>query len=200
MGNKIICIGREFGSGGHEIGVRLSETLGIHAYERDILHLAARYGELRVETLEAADEQASNPMLFQTVHEGNRHVLRGLPTSEVLFDLQCHEIRRIAASENAIFIGRCADSVLKDEDVRLLRVFITAPFDYRVQRKMLLENLPRGKAKHLVKLMDKQRRRYYEHYTKQRWGDAKNYDLVIDSSVTPLEEAVGLLARRYEEL
>ena len=200
MGNKIICIGREFGSGGHEIGLKLSEALGIHAYEKDILHLAARYGELRVETLEAADEQAANPMLFQTVHEGNRHVLRGLPTSEVLFDLQCHEIRRIAASENAIFIGRCADSVLRDTDARLLRVFITAPFAFRVQRKMLLENLSAGKAKHLVKLMDKQRRRYYEHYTHQRWGDPKNYDLVIDSSVTPVDEAVELLARRYKEM
>lgn len=200
MGNKIICIGREFGSGGHEIGVKLSERLGIHAYERDILHLACKFGELKVETLESSDERATNPMLYQTVHEGNHNVIRGLPTSEVLFALQSHEIKRIAESESCIFIGRCADFVLKDSGEKVLRVFITAPFDMRVQRRMALENLKKGKARHLVRLMDKQRRRYYEHYTGQKWGDKANYDVVIDSSVTGIEEAVELLEKKYKEL
>ena len=70
------------------------------------------------------------------MHEGNHHVLRGKPTSEVLFALQSHEIRRIARHEECVFVGRCADYVLRGEDVRLLTVFIAAPDEHRIQRKM----------------------------------------------------------------
>ena len=70
MVHKIICIGRQFGSGGHEIAVRTGAKLGIRVYERDILHLACKYGELAVKTLEKADETATNPFLFQGVYEG----------------------------------------------------------------------------------------------------------------------------------
>lgn len=118
MGQRIICIGREFGSGGHEIAVRVAEKLGIKVYEKNLVNLACKYGELAVKTLEASDEKATNPYLFQTVHEGNYHVTRGLPTSEVLYKLQSHEIRRIAKSESCIFVGRCADHVLKDSDAK----------------------------------------------------------------------------------
>ena len=125
MGNKIISIGREFGSGGHEIAVRVAEKLGIKVYEKNLVHLACKYGELAIKILEASDEKATNPYLFQTVHEGNYHVARGLPTSEVLFKLQSHEIKRIAKKESCIFVGRCADHVLKDTDTQVLSVFVS---------------------------------------------------------------------------
>lgn len=113
---RIICIGRQFGSGGHEIALRVGQQLGIPVYEKNILHLACKYGGLAVKTLEDADEKATNPYLYRVVCEGNHHVTRGLPTSEVLFSLQSHEIRRIAAQEDCIFVGRCADFVLRDTD------------------------------------------------------------------------------------
>ena len=109
MANKIICIAREFGSGGHEIAVRTGSKLGIRVYEKDLFHLACKYGELSEKMMESADETATNLYLFRTVHEGNYHVTRGLPTSEVLFQLQSHEIRKIAQQESCIFVGRCAD-------------------------------------------------------------------------------------------
>ena len=108
MENKIICIGREFGSGGHEIAVRTGARLDIRVYEKDLFRLACRYGELSEKIMESADETATNPFLYRTVHEGNYHVTRGLPTSEVLFELQSHEIRHIANRESCIFVGRCA--------------------------------------------------------------------------------------------
>ena len=129
MGNKIISIAREFGSGGHEIAVRAAARLGIRVYEKDLFRLACRYGELSEKLMESADETATNPFLYRTVHEGNYHVTRGLPTSEVLFDLQSHQIRHIAARESCIFVGRCADFVLRDQEVNLLRVFIRAPLE-----------------------------------------------------------------------
>lgn len=72
MGNKIICIGREFGSGGHEIAVRLGTELGIKVYEKNLVHLACKYGDLQASKMESADEKATNPYLFETVHEGDR--------------------------------------------------------------------------------------------------------------------------------
>ncbi|MGN1001200.1 MAG: AAA family ATPase [Oscillospiraceae bacterium] len=200
MENKIICIGRQFGSGGHEIGVRAAAALGIRIYERELVTLACKYGEIAEKTLEGSDEKATNPYLFQAVYEGNYHVIRGLPTSEVLFSLQRHEIRRVARRESCIFVGRCADYVLREEPVRLLRVFVSAPLENRVRRKMEQEQLSREKALRLVRKMDKQRKKYYDSYTGQIWGDPENYDLNIDSSLTGIEGAVELVLRRYEEL
>lgn len=200
MGNRIICIGREFGSGGHEVAVRLSERLGIKVYEKHLLYLACEYGEMAVKTLESSDEKATNPYLFQTVHEGNHHITRGLPTSEVLFQLQSHEIRRIAKRESCIFVGRCADFVLRDTDEVVLSVFISAPEEQRIQRKMKQENLPRQKARRLVHKMDGQRRKYYEHYTGSTWGDAVHYDFFIDCGKMSIEQAVELIASRFEAL
>lgn len=193
MGNKIICIGREFGSGGHEIAVRAAERLGIKVYEKNLVHLACKYGELAVKTMEASDEKATNPYLFQTVHEGNYHVARGLPTSEVLFKLQSHEIKRIAKSESCIFVGRCADHVLKDTDAQVLSVFVSAPTENRIRRKMEQENLSHLRAKHIVRKMDLQRKEYYEHYTGKTWGNPKNYNLTINTGEIGIDQAVELI-------
>ena len=170
MGNRIICISREFGSGGHEVAVKTADLLGVRVYEKELVRLACQYGELSEKNMTDSDEKATNPYLFQTVHEGNYHVLRGSPTSEVLFALQSHEIRRIAKREECVFVGRCADYVLRDSDVRLLRVFISAPEEHRIVRKMEQERLTRTQAIRLIRKMDKQRRKYYESYTKRTWG------------------------------
>lgn len=200
MANKIICIAREFGSGGHEIAVRTAAKLGIRVYEKDLFRLACRYGELSEKMMESADETATNPFLFRTVHEGNYHVARGLPTSEVLFELQSHEIRRIAARESCIFVGRCADHVLRLEDVKLLRVFVRAPLEKRIARKMQQENLTREKAAHLVRKMDKQRKKYYETYTSLVWGAQGGYDLCIDTGVVELDAAADQICAAYRAL
>lgn len=200
MGNKIICIGREFGSGGHEIAVRAAEKLGIKVYEKNLVHLACKYGELAVKTLEASDEKATNPYLFQTVHEGNYHVARGLPTSEVLFKLQSHEIKRIAKKESCIFVGRCADHVLKDTDAQVLSVFVSAPTENRIRRKMEQESLSHLRAKSTVRKMDLQRKEYYEHYTGKSWGNPKNYDLCINTGEVSVEDAANMIIEKFNAL
>lgn len=200
MANKIICIAREFGSGGHEIAVRTGARLGIRVYEKDIFRLACRYGELSEKMMESADETATNPFLYRTVHEGNYHVTRGLPTSEVLFELQSHEIRHIAGRESCIFVGRCADYVLREEDVKLLRVFVRAPLEKRIERKMQQENLSHEKAVRLVRKMDKQRRKYYESYTGQVWGNTGGYDLDVNTGVTDFDDAVEQICQLYQRL
>ena len=200
MENKIICIGREFGSGGHEIALRTGSRLGIRVYEKDLFHLACRYGELSEKMMESADERATNPFLYRTVHEGNYHVTRGLPTSEVLFELQSHEIRKIAKRESCVFVGRCADYVLREEKVKLLRVFVRAPLEKRIERKMQQENLTREKAVRLVRKMDKRRKKYYESYTGLAWGSPDGYDLSIDTGTTEFEIAVKQICLAYQSL
>ena len=200
MTNKIICIAREFGSGGHEIAVRTAARLGIRVYEKDLFHLACRYGELSEKMMEAADEATTNPFLYRTVHEGNYHVTRGLPTSEVLFELQSHEIRHIAARESCIFVGRCADYVLRKEDVKLLRFFVRAPLEKRIERKMQQENLTWKKAARLVRKMDKRRKKYYESYTGLVWGAPDGYDLCINTGITDFDAAVEQICMAYYSL
>ena len=139
MVHKIICIGRQFGSGGHEIAVRTGAKLGIRVYER--------------------------------------------------------EIRRLASEEDCIFVGRCAGYVLRDAEVRLLKVFVRAPFEYRVRRKMAQEGLSPGKAVRMVKRMDKRRRAYYEHYTGQEWGSGCNLEL--DMGAQTADEAVEKIEKLY---
>lgn len=200
MGNRIISISRQFGSGGHEIAVKTAGRLGLKVYERELVRLACEYGELPETSVTDSDEKATNPYLFQTVHEGNYHVLRGKSTSEVLFALQSHEIRRIAKREECVFVGRCADFVLKDKDVQLLRVFVSAPEEQRIRRKMIQENLTLNQASKLVHKMDKQRKKYYESYTGMIWGDPSHYDLCIDTSKYTLEQAAEMIALRFEKM
>ena len=124
--------------------------------------------------------------------------MRGLPTSEVLYKLQSHEIKRIAKNENCIFVGRCADHVLQCEDVQLLRVFVSAPTENRIRRKMEQENLSHLRAKSLVRKMDLQRKAYYEHYTGNKWGDPQNYDLHINTGIVSIEQAVELIVQWFD--
>lgn len=200
MGNRIISISRQFGSGGHEVAVKTADLLGIRVYEKELIRLACEYGELSEKTLSSSDEKATNPYLFQTVHEGNYHVLRGKPTSEVLFALQSHEIRRIARHEECVFVGRCADYVLRDEDVKLLRVFVAAPDEHRIQRKMAQERLSRDQAVHLIRKMDKQRRKYYESYTGRTWGAPSGYELYLDTGTMSTDEAAAVIADRFRRM
>ena len=141
-----------------------------------------------------------NPYLFQTVHEGNYHVARGLPTSEVLFKLQSHEIKRIAKKESCIFVGRCADHVLKDTDTQVLSVFVSAPTENRIRRKMEQENLSHLRAKSTVRKMDLQRKEYYEHYTGKSWGNPKNYDLCINTGEVSIEDAANMIIEKFNAL
>ena len=200
MGNRIISISRQFGSGGHEVAVKTADLLGIRVYEKELIHLACEYGELSEKTLSSSDEKATNPYLFQTVHEGNYHVLRGKPTSEVLFALQSHEIRRIARHEECVFVGRCADYVLRGEDVKLLTVFVAAPDEHRIRRKMEQEKLSRDQAVRLIRKMDKQRRKYYENYTGRTWGAPDGYDLYLNTGSLSTDEAAACIAARFREM
>lgn len=201
MAHRIISIGRQFGSGGHEIGRETAERLGIRCYDRELLLLAAAHGALSHTKLADFDEKQENPWLYEAVYEGNQHVPKGKSFSAVLFKLQRDVIRSIARREDAVIIGRCADRILRDmEGVKLLTVFIAAPFEARVGRKMELDRLIRKRAEALVKKMDKQRGQYYQSHTGLEWGRRDGFDLYFDTQAQEKEDIIRSILAAYRQL
>ncbi len=195
MSHKIISIGRQFGSGGHQIGLKTAEALGVHCYDKELITLAALRGKMDPDWTSDFDEQPPNPWLYEAAYNANDALPAGESVSAVLFNLQSQVIRAIAGQEDAVIMGRCADHVLRGEqDVRLLSVFIAAPFPDRVERKMGLLRISRRKAEKLVRQTDERRAKYYRTYTVMEWGRKDGYDLYFDSSIQSEEEIVeGIL-------
>ena len=178
MRKHVIALGRQFGSGGREIGRKLSESLGF-AYK---------------------DEKAGNPWLFKAFYQGGPKVKQGQSAEDVLFQMQSEIIRELAEKEDCIIVGRCADLVLTGQDVDCLSLFICAPFEWRVHHRMELENLDEKAARALVEKTDAQREKYYTHYTGRPWGLPENYDICINSARLGIERTAALLAEHCREL
>lgn len=201
MEHRIISIGRQFGSGGHEIGKETADRLGIHCYDRELIVLAAAHGALSHTKLAGFDEKQENPWLYEAVYEGNHHVPKGQSFFSVLFKLQSDVIRSIARREDAVIVGRCADHILRGmAEVKLLTVFISAPFEARVSRKMELEHLSRKRAESLVKKADKQRSQYYQSRTGLEWGRRDGFDLYFDTQKQEKEAVISSILTAYHHL
>lgn len=194
MKKHVIALGRQFGSGGREIGRKLSESLGFAYYDRELLKLAAERAEVGEELFADKDEKAGNPWLFKAFYQGGPKVKQGQSAEDVLFQMQSEIIRELAEKEDCIIVGRCADLVLTGQDVDCLSLFICAPFEWRVHHRMELENLDEKAARALVEKTDAQREKYYTHYTGRPWGLPENYDICINSARLGIERTAALLA------
>ena len=200
MGNHVIALGRQFGSGGRETGRKLGEALGFAYYDRELLTLAAKRAEVREELLADKDEKAANPWLFKGFYEGGPKVKQGQSAEDVLYDMQSEIILELAEKGDCIIVGRCADHVLESKHVDCLSLFICAPFDWRVHHRMEIENVDEKTAAALVEKTDKQREKYYTHYTARPWGLPENYDLCINSARLGIDRTASLLAQHCREL
>ena len=198
MTNKVITISRQFGSGGREIGRKLSESLGFAYYDRELLKLAAERAEVGEELFADKDEKAGNPWLFKAFYQGGPKVKQGQSAEDVLFQMQSEIIRELAEKEDCIIVGRCADYILEDRD-DVLNVFVHAGKDYRAKRIVLLYGeTDKPPAKRLAE-KDKKRALNYRHYTGREWGDVHNYDLSLDSGRLTPEGCVEIITRVVQE-
>ena len=197
MGNIIVTIARQYGSNGLAIGHRLAELTEMPFYDKDLITMAAQKSGLNHDVLDAADEKAANSLLYtlamgsSSYHHGvnNLHV----PLNDKLFTVQSEIIRELAQNEKgAIIVGRCADYVLADHP-NLLRVFISADFEKRVENIMQQQNLSESQAKELIIKTEKRRANYYNYYTGGKWAKLENYDLVISSDKVGIEGAAQLI-------
>lgn len=202
-GNKIITIGRQFGSGGKEIGKTLSEKLGIPFFDKELLKHAAKESGICEEIFDSFDEKPTNSLLYTLVMDPYSlgfGTTGELPLNHKVFLAAFDTIKNLASEHGScIFVGRCADYALKDLH-NVINVFIYANLEDRVKRISEKYNLSEAKAKDLIRKEDKSRASYYNYYTSKRWGDMKGYDLCINTSLFGIDKSVDLLyeiATRY---
>lgn len=187
MENKfVICLGREYGSGGHNIGKLLSGMLGVDYYDKKLLDEAAKKSGISQEYFAKSDEKAPGS-LAHTLASGlfvgsGMFMYNNSLSSESIFKFQSETILQLAEQKSCIIVGRCADYVLREQK-NVFSVFITAPLSARTRRVAHREDLPASQARDKAKKIDKIRKEYYNYYTNKRWGHTDSYQLCVDSSV-----------------
>lgn len=186
MDNKmIITIGRQYGSAGLEIGKKLAEELGVNLYDKEMLKRAAKESGLCEELFETHDEKPTNSFLYSLVMDTyslgySSSSYADMPINHKVFLAQFDAIKKIADEGPCVMVGRCADYALEDRK-NVINVFIYADMDQRVRRIAQKYDLTDAKAKDIIVKTDKKRASYYNYYTNKDWGDAKGYDLCLNS-------------------
>ncbi|MBN2276073.1 MAG: cytidylate kinase-like family protein [Bacteroidales bacterium] len=198
----IITIGRQLGSGGRQIGEKLAEHLGIAFYDKELIQIAAKESGLGKEFFEQADEKTSHSFftgLFGIEVQPGTSIYSGSYLSnEMLFKIQSDVIRELAAKESCVFVGRCADYVLKDHP-HCLNIFISADLNDRIRRIAEIQKVPEKKAADIIEKTDKKRAGYYNYFSNKDWGTAESYHLCINSSVLGIEDTAGFIYRFVKE-
>ncbi len=200
----IITIARQYGSGGREIGEKVSEMLGIPLYDKLLITDAAAKGNLDENVLRGNEESAASSLLY-TLAIGSNPATAAMqfgykmPLSDKLFILQSEIIREYAAEGSGVFIGRCADFVLREEP-NILKIFIYGNLECR--KKRVAERHPELKDSRVIDAInktDKRRSTYYNFYTGEKWGRLENYDIAINSSTLGIDgtaEMICTLAKK----
>ncbi len=186
--NAIITIGREFGSGGHEIGLKLAEELGIPFYDKLLVSMVAEEGEFAQEFLDEMDERV-DIHIAPFLATRSSYSIYQQPMSDKIFFRQAEIIRSLAKEGPCVIVGRCADYVLEERE-ECIRIFLYGDLEDRIARKgTMLDMKPEALEKHVI-ATDKKRARYYRHYSGKVWGAKENYDLCINTSKTGIDGAV----------
>lgn len=197
----VITIARQFGSGGHEIGRRLAKRLDIPVYDKELITHAAQESGLSEEVLHYFDEKPTNSLLYSlstgTYSFDGGGVNYSLPVNQQVFQAQFDAIRRLAEDHSCVIVGRCADYVLEKHE-GLVKVFIYADLNDRVQRVAEYDKISLAEAKNRINKSDKRRASYYNFYSGKKWGVAGTYDLCINTSAVGYDNAVELIASFVE--
>ena len=177
----IITIGRQFGSGGRDVGEKVAEYFNIPFYDKELVELAAQKSNISKEALKEVDEHATNSFLY-SLASGN-YSMRGInapiyyemPINDKLFIAQADVIKEVAKRGSCVIVGRCADYVLENENVDVLSVFVYGSVDYRAKRVMSALDITQ------------------DYYTSKNWGVMSNYDLCIDAEKFGIEETANMI-------
>ncbi|MBO5626363.1 MAG: cytidylate kinase-like family protein [Prevotella sp.] len=196
MEKIIINIGRQFASGGRYISKKLCEDFGCKFFDKEILDLAAKESGFSPDVFKKSDEKKSfvhtlfhlhAPMLSDDNFYNNKF------SEESLFKFQCDAIQKAASQGNCLFIGRCADYVLRDEP-NTVSIFLAADMKDRISRTMERYNMDEESARKTISKKDNTRASYYNYYTGKKWGAAESYDLCINTSIFGLDETAEFIA------
>ena len=196
--NEIYTIGREFGSYGKQAGEKLAERLGIAIYDKELLQKAAKESGFCEEIFENHDERPTNSFLYSLVMDTysagsySAAPFMDMPLNHKVFLAQFDAIKKIAENESCVIVGRCADYALADNP-KCLNIFIRAEMDDRAKRISKRLDITETKAKDMCIKQDKQRASYYNYYTSKKWGDARSYDLCLNTSKISVDDCVDVI-------
>lgn len=200
MGNIVVTIGRQYGSGGRELGQKLAEEMGIPCYDKELVEMAAKKSDMSEDILKNVDEKATNSFLYSLATGSFRSntppFYYDMPLNDKLFVAQSEVIKSIAAKGSCVIVGRCADYILQDTEFNCANLFIYAPLQARIERIIRLYDLSPEKAKDKIIKTEKKRKTYYNYYSNQDWGKMTNYHLCLDTASIGMENAVQL-AKQY---
>lgn len=185
----IISIGRQHGSGGREIARLLAQELGIKCYDKEIVDEAAKHSDFSRDLINAYDEKRMSAFML---HAGGYGLNENFRLNMQVVSAQFDAIREIASKGDCIFVGRCADYILRDRS-DLVSVFILGDMDDRLKCLERRQGLDEAAARKKIKEVDKDRSSFYKYYSDQVWGDAQNYDLCINSSRLGVEGTVKVI-------
>ena len=202
--NTIITIGRQFGSGGHEIGELLAKKLGIPFYDRNLVKMAAEELHITEEQAELEDEKKLMSIVsnYNLAMGGYNDFMANAefyaPVGRDLYVVQSAIIKKLAQKGSCVIVGRCADYVLKDYP-GCINVFICASKEDRKNRVMDKYHLSERKAAEKMKKIDRERKYYYETYSGKEWGSIQSHQILMNSSLLGKEKIVEYLAALYKE-
>ena len=196
--NKIITIGREFGSGGRELGRKLAELLGIEYYDKEIIEEISKRTELSEKYVHQIVENDPHALFPITVGHTFAYIHHhGIEHQHAVYREQCEVLKDMAEKSSCVIVGRCADYILKDYNP--LKLFVYSNMEHKVERCKSMADISehftdKQLEKH-IKEVDKSRARYYRFYTGKEWGDKLNYDICINTATTNIDRVVTLLAK-----
>ncbi len=196
MENYVITIARGYGSGGKTIGKMLAEKLGIPYYNREILRMASDDSGIHERLFEQADERIKPSLLRPVTNVYKGELISpesdDFVSDDNLFNYQAKIIKELAAREDCVIVGRCADFVLKDHP-NVIKVFVHAPFESCIKTVMELYSVSKKEAEKTILATDKHRSAYYRYYTGREWDNAKNYDLCLNSAELGFKKCVEIV-------
>ena len=203
MANKIYTIGREFGSGGREVGEKLAAKLGIKLYDKELLQQAAKDSGFCEEIFENHDEKPTNSFLYSLVMDTysvsgySAAPFLDMPLNHKVFLAQFETIKKIAEKESCVIVGRCAEYALSDNP-DCINIFIHADLDVRIKNVSRNLNITENKARDIINKTDKQRASYYNYYTSKKWGDSKSYNLSLDAGKLGTDNCLEMILKFRE--
>lgn len=191
--NRIITVGREFGSGGRELGRRLAEALGVEYYDREIIEQIAEHTSFSEDYIRQVVEGRTHRLYPITVnHTFNFAADHHARILQSVYKAQCDTLRDLAEKSDCVIVGRCADFLLRDREP--YRIFVYADMDSRVRRCMErsegAEHFSEKEIRKHIRQVDRYRARYYFDHTGQVWGDKLNYDLCVNTTAREIKSLV----------
>ena len=197
----IINIGRQFGSGGRIIGEKLAEKFGFSFYDKELISIASKESGLKKEFFEQVDEKGRFGLFNRLLSHHSGFIndfLNNYLSNETLFKIQSDVIYELAQKQSCVFVGRCADYILR-ENPHCINIFIMANTPDRIKQIVERQKLSHEKAENLLEKIDKKRAEYYNYYTNKTWGTAKSYHLCINSSLLGIDETVNFISLFVKE-